>query len=201
MVMGAMGSEDRMDYTILGDAVNLGARLCSNAARRQILLSEAAYNEIENISWIKTTKLEPIQVKGKSQPIQIYEVAGAQPKTKKGRYQRAEVSWPCTLESDTGIIKAEIKNISAGGILIACQDPPELDESAKVVIKIPDKRSLAVKIEVIWSNINNSNKDEMPREFGARFTVISDEDRRLLLELISDLRGITMDRHDSRNPV
>ena len=200
MVMGAMGSEDRMDYTILGDTVNLGARLCSNAARGQILLSEAAYNEIENISWIKATKLEPIQVKGKSQPIQIYEVAGAQPKTKKRRYQRAEVSWPCTLESDTGIIKAEIKNISVSGILIACQDPPELDESPKVVIKIPDKRSLAGKIEVIWSNINDSNKDEMPREFGARFTVISDEDRRLLLELISDLRGITMDPHDSRNP-
>ncbi len=43
VVMGAMGSESRMDYTILGDTVNLGARLCSNAGRGEILLSERAY--------------------------------------------------------------------------------------------------------------------------------------------------------------
>ena len=33
MVMGAMGSEHRMDYTVIGDSVNLGARLCSALGR------------------------------------------------------------------------------------------------------------------------------------------------------------------------
>ncbi len=36
VVMGAMGSKERMDYTVLGDHVNLAARLCSYAAARQI---------------------------------------------------------------------------------------------------------------------------------------------------------------------
>lgn len=74
MVMGAMGSEDRMDYTILGDNVNLGARLCSHAGHGQILLSQKSYEFVKNLDWIKLKKLDPIKVKGKAKPIQIYEV-------------------------------------------------------------------------------------------------------------------------------
>ena len=77
MVMGAMGSEDRMDYTILGDTVNLGARLCSHAGRRQILISSKTQDRIKDKDWIKTKKLEPIKVKGKTDPIPIFEVTEA----------------------------------------------------------------------------------------------------------------------------
>ncbi len=71
VVMGAMGSESRMDYTILGDTVNLGARLCSNAGRGEILLSERAYGRIAHPEKFRTARLEPIQVKGKTAPISI----------------------------------------------------------------------------------------------------------------------------------
>lgn len=73
MVMGAMGSEERMDFTVIGDAVNLGARLCSAAGRGQVLISEFAAKYIFNDSTIELTKLEPIKVKGKEAFIQIYE--------------------------------------------------------------------------------------------------------------------------------
>ncbi len=74
MVMGAMGSEERMDYTILGDNVNLGARLCAKASSGQILLSYKSYDAIPVKKDFVINKLEPISVKGKSEPIQIYEV-------------------------------------------------------------------------------------------------------------------------------
>jgi adenylate cyclase len=79
VVMGAMGSEDRMDYTMLGDNVNLGARLCSKAGPGQILLSHATYERVdpENTP-VDLNRLEPIQVKGKAQPIQIYEAKAPQ---------------------------------------------------------------------------------------------------------------------------
>ncbi|MDD8019152.1 MAG: adenylate/guanylate cyclase domain-containing protein, partial [Bacteroidota bacterium] len=78
MVMGAMGSEDRMDFTVIGDAVNLGARLCSSAARGQILLSESAAKFAMADTSIILKKLDPIKVKGKEAPIQIYEALAPQ---------------------------------------------------------------------------------------------------------------------------
>jgi adenylate cyclase len=73
MVMGAMGSEERMDFTVIGDAVNLGARLCSAAGRGQIIISEYSAQYIKNDRSIILKKLPPIKVKGKESHIEIYE--------------------------------------------------------------------------------------------------------------------------------
>jgi class 3 adenylate cyclase len=72
VVMGAMGSENRMDYTVLGNAVNLGARLCQAAKAHQILISETVYMNLERR--IPVNELEAIRVKGMEQPVRMYEV-------------------------------------------------------------------------------------------------------------------------------
>jgi adenylate cyclase len=190
MVMGAMGSEDRMDFTILGDAVNLGSRLCSHASGGQILLSENSCKEIEGVAWIQTDKLDPIIVKGKSHPIPIYEVVGAQPPTKERRYARAEVRWPCTLRTAQKTINAELRDISAGGALVYLQDQLQLNETCQILITVPDGKSLETDIEVVWSDII---EEDTPRRFGAKFTKISQEDRRFLLEVISQIRASSSD--------
>jgi adenylate cyclase len=74
MIMGAMGSEDRMDYTVIGDNVNLGARLCSAAKPGQILLAHSSAEHILDDPEFSLRKLEPISVKGKVHPIIVYEV-------------------------------------------------------------------------------------------------------------------------------
>ncbi|MBO6523133.1 MAG: HAMP domain-containing protein [Balneolaceae bacterium] len=71
-VMGAMGSENRMDYTVLGNTVNLGARLCSAAGKHQILISKPVFLNLERK--IPTKELEKIRVKGIQSLVQIYEV-------------------------------------------------------------------------------------------------------------------------------
>ena len=73
MVMGAMGSEERMDFTVIGDAVNLGARLCSSAGRGQILLSEYSARFVLQDESITLNRLDPIKVKGKEASIDIFE--------------------------------------------------------------------------------------------------------------------------------
>ncbi len=73
MVMGAMGSEDRMDFTVIGDSVNLGARLCNAAGRGQIIISEYSAQYIMKDPSITLNKLSPIKVKGKESHIEIYE--------------------------------------------------------------------------------------------------------------------------------
>jgi adenylate cyclase len=73
MVMGAMGSKERMDFTVIGDNVNLGARLCSAAAAGEVIISESTKKLLEGNNF-QLTKLDPILVEGKEEPIQIYRV-------------------------------------------------------------------------------------------------------------------------------
>jgi adenylate cyclase len=74
VVMGAMGSKERMDYTVLGDHVNLAARLCSYAAARQSIVSEAVAEKVRANPAFQLEALEPIRVKGKSGALNVYSV-------------------------------------------------------------------------------------------------------------------------------
>jgi len=71
-VVGYMGATRRMDYTAIGDVVNVASRLCAAAAPDQILVSAETREEIGEE--LPMRKLDPIKVKGKSEPIQIFEV-------------------------------------------------------------------------------------------------------------------------------
>lgn len=71
-VIGNIGSQDRLDYTAIGDTVNLAARLESNAKPGQILISSETYQRVKEI--FECTQLEPIKVKGKEKPVEIYQV-------------------------------------------------------------------------------------------------------------------------------
>ena len=72
VVSGNIGSRDMMDYTVIGDTVNLGARLCSAAGPDEIFVSESVFQETKNKFPYK--KLEPIKVKGKEKKVNVYEI-------------------------------------------------------------------------------------------------------------------------------
>jgi adenylate cyclase len=69
---GNIGSSKRMDYTVIGDSVNLSSRLCANAAGAQILVSESTFQLLDGS--FPARKLDPIRVKGKESEIQVYEI-------------------------------------------------------------------------------------------------------------------------------
>ncbi|HEY9167196.1 MAG TPA: adenylate/guanylate cyclase domain-containing protein [Candidatus Kryptonia bacterium] len=72
-IVGNVGSEERMDHTVLGNNMNLGARLCSIAQAGQIIVSESSWRLLTSKD-VRTKSLEAISVKGLSRPIQTYEV-------------------------------------------------------------------------------------------------------------------------------
>ena len=72
-IVGNVGSEERMDHTVLGNNMNLGARLCSIAQPGQIIISESSWRLAKSKD-IDARALETISVKGISRPVQIYEV-------------------------------------------------------------------------------------------------------------------------------
>jgi adenylate cyclase len=71
VVAGNMGSAGRTDYSIIGDNVNLAARLESNAPVDGVLISESTYERTKDHFVFK--EREPIQVKGKEKPVKVYE--------------------------------------------------------------------------------------------------------------------------------
>lgn len=76
VISGNIGCTKRMEFTSIGDGVNLGSRLegTSKVYGTDIIISETTYKSCADRIW--TRELDRIQVKGKNQPISIYEVYG-----------------------------------------------------------------------------------------------------------------------------
>ena len=72
-----MGTEDRMEYTVIGDSVNLAARLVDNARPAgRILISHRTYEAVRDLIQVK--ELGPLKVKGKEEEVEVYEVLSLQ---------------------------------------------------------------------------------------------------------------------------
>lgn len=75
-VVGNIGSEMlRLDYTAIGDTVNLSARLEANAKPGQILISEEMYNRVGHLFQLED--IGEIKVKGKEKPVRVFSVLAA----------------------------------------------------------------------------------------------------------------------------
>ncbi len=73
-VFGALGSSKTMQYTVVGDTVNVASRLCSLAQAGEIIVSDDTHQLLG--TRFETVELPPARVKGKAQEIQVYNVAG-----------------------------------------------------------------------------------------------------------------------------
>ena len=73
-IVGNMGSTSRMDYTLIGDTVNTGARLegTNKIYVTNIIISEFTYQKVKD--YFICRLLDKIRVKGKSIPVSIYEL-------------------------------------------------------------------------------------------------------------------------------
>ncbi len=74
VVLGWIGSEKRLEFTAIGDSVNTAKRIQENSRKNQILLSRQAYERVKDE--VDAKPIAPLSVKGKTQPLDVYELLG-----------------------------------------------------------------------------------------------------------------------------
>jgi adenylate cyclase len=74
VVSGNIGSQDKMEYTVIGDTVNLAAQLYRIAKPGEIIITKSVYENLEGRITVKP--LSPQHIKGITKPVETFKLLG-----------------------------------------------------------------------------------------------------------------------------
>ena len=74
VIAGYVGSPDRMEFTVVGDTVNVASRLCSRALGGQLIITDGTYGRVRET--IEAHSIGELELKGKETKVEAYEVRG-----------------------------------------------------------------------------------------------------------------------------
>lgn len=79
VIVGNIGSPRHLDYTIIGDTVNVASRLCSVARMGQVLVSASCVEGIDPVEGVSLVAAGEVSLKGKDEPVAVYEAQAEEP--------------------------------------------------------------------------------------------------------------------------
>jgi adenylate cyclase len=74
VITGSIGSTRALQYTAIGDAMNVASRLVNVASSGEIIASESTYRQVANR--VEATALPPVKVKGKAEELKVFRITG-----------------------------------------------------------------------------------------------------------------------------
>ena len=100
MIAGNLGSNERMEYTVIGDPVNIASRLAGIAESDQIIILEELYKQDNISTQILAAKHKIIRVRGKQKPVSTWLVDNMVPEQEKSMRKQLNIILNSSAESD-----------------------------------------------------------------------------------------------------
>lgn len=187
VIMGNMGSEDHMDYTVIGDTINVASRLCGIARPGQIVISKTIADEIGSLSLLK--KLEPVMLKGKDKPTEVHEVVEVKGAARQEMRQIMDAPVEYHLaglaeEKDRGIAK----NLSSWGCLL--EVPTPIGIGSKLTISFELRALGTITVD---GTVHHTSKKDSKYYAGVHFLDIHGTSRFQIVEWVHQVESNAKD--------
>ncbi len=169
VVMGNMGSQEQMNYTVIGDNINLTARLCSAAQAGQVVISKVTAEALGREATLN--RLEPIKVKGKEKMVDVFEASAVKGVTRQAMRRDLFMEAKYHLEGlPDELNTAKVRNLGAGGCLLEVLVP--LGTGSQLVLHINDK--MMKYLSEVKATVRHARKIEDRYYIGLSFEGLSE---------------------------
>ena len=188
VVMGNMGSEDHMDYTVIGDTINTASRLCGVARAEQVVISRTIADEIGSLSTLRM--LEPVRLKGKDNPIEILEVLDVQGASRREMRHELNAAVEYQLAGLTDAVSGAIaRDISSWGCLLEMNVPLGLGSRLRVTINHQSLGAMTAD-----ATVHHIRKKNGAYQIGISFVDITDTSRYRIVEWVHQVASESTSR-------